>query len=104
MLKTCTGDSSGELNTWLLSIEKVSKLTSNDPKDTCFTKAVGNFLKFLYSLPLHKLSWKFLKEKMHGDFAKRATTIYASLALINCKQQLDESLTAFIIRFSGTTL
>ena len=31
--KPCTGDSSEEFNYWLLSIEKVSKLTAKNPKD-----------------------------------------------------------------------
>ena len=43
-LKTCTGDCSEKFQCWLLSVEKVSKLMGNDPKDICFTKAEGNLL------------------------------------------------------------
>ena len=45
-LKTFTGDSPEEFNPWLLSIEKVSTLTSYNLKDICFTKAEVNLLKF----------------------------------------------------------
>ena len=38
-LETFREDSSHELNSWLLSIEKDSKLTGNNPKDICYIKA-----------------------------------------------------------------
>ena len=63
-LQSCTGDSSKELNSWLLSIEKVSKLTGNDPKKICFTKAEGNLLSFYIYSNIHKLSWYPFKENM----------------------------------------
>ena len=40
-----------------------------------------------------------LKEKMHVEFSKNATFSHASLALLNCKHELHESLTAFIYRW-----
>ena len=40
-LKTCTGHCIDEINLWLLSIEKASKFTGNDPKDIWFTKDEG---------------------------------------------------------------
>ena len=50
-LDSCIGDNSDLLNSWLLPIEDVSKLTSNCPNDIWFTKA-GGYLKFLYSLAI----------------------------------------------------
>ena len=64
--KNCMGGSSEEFTSWLLSIEKVSKSTGNNPKDICFAKAENNFLKFIYSLPLHQFLWYSLKEKMQN--------------------------------------
>ena len=56
-LKTNTRHDCEEFNTWLLSIDKVSKLTGQDPKEIYFAKAEDNLIKFQYSLPLHKGSW-----------------------------------------------
>ena len=53
--KTSTGDSSEEHNTWLCPLN-VSKLTDNDLKEICLTKAKSNLLKFLYSPPFHTVS------------------------------------------------
>ena len=49
-VKTCTRHDSEEFNTWLLSIDKVSKMTGHDPKEF-FTKAKGNLLKFFIQFP-----------------------------------------------------
>ena len=51
-LKTYTGDNLDDFASWLLSVEKVAKLTDNYPKDICFAKAEDSLLKFLYLLPL----------------------------------------------------
>ena len=59
-------------NSCLLSIEKWSKLTWNNPKDIYFIKAEGN-LKFIFSIPLKKFSWKSLKKKMKADISNVAT-------------------------------
>ena len=64
--KAYTGDGSEEFNTWLLSIGKLFKLTANDPKDICFTKAEGNFKIYFYSLQLHTFSWNSPNEKMQA--------------------------------------
>ena len=52
----------------------------------CFSKVKGNLLKFPYSLPLHKISWYSLKEKIHAEFTRVAMASHATLALANCKQ------------------
>ena len=83
-VKTCTGQLE-DFHSWFLSIEKVYKLTGNDPKDICFAKAQGNLLKLLYSHPLHKFSWYSLKEKMSAEFCKVAIASQGNLAFKNCK-------------------
>ena len=79
-MKICTGDSSEEFHSCFLS-----KLTDNNLKEICFSKAEGNLLKSLYSLTLYKFSWYSLKEKMHVEFPKVAKASHASLALLSCK-------------------
>ena len=46
-LNMCTEKGPEEFKSWLLSVEKISKLTGNDPKNICFTKAKRN-LNLLY--------------------------------------------------------
>ena len=62
-LKTCPVDNQEKFDSWLLSIEKVAKLTDSDPNKICFAKAKGNLLKFLYSVNFKGCSWVHLKEK-----------------------------------------
>ena len=65
-LKTCTGDSSDKFNSWLLSVEIVSKLIGSDHKIFFFAKAdEGNLLKFLYSIQLEVII-ELPKEKMRA--------------------------------------
>ena len=63
-LRTCTVDNQEVFDTWLLSTEKVAKLTDSDPNEICFAKAKGNLLKFLYSVNFKGCSRVHLKEKM----------------------------------------
>ena len=59
---------SDEFNSWLLSVEKVSKWTYNNCKDICFGKVKENFLKFQYSLPLEMFPVSPLKTKLGQVF------------------------------------
>ena len=51
---TCTEDNVDKFVSWLLSIEKVARLTENDPKSILLE---GSLFKFLYLLARKKFSW-----------------------------------------------
>ena len=61
-VKTSTGDSAEEFNSWHLSVEEVSALMHSDPKEICFGKAEVN-LKFLYCMNLKKILMVYTKEQ-----------------------------------------
>ena len=103
-LRTYTADNQEEFDSWLLSIEKVGKLTDSDPNEICFAKAEGSLLKFLYSMNFKGCSWVHLKEKMQAELSKVATASPASPALMHHKQKIEESLTVFIYRWSELLL
>ena len=90
-LWTCTADNQEEFDPWLLSIEKVAKLTDSDPNEICFAKAEGNLLKFLYSVNFKGCPWVHLKEKMQTEFSKVATASHASLTLMHCRQKVKKA-------------
>ena len=98
-LKTSPGHSSEEFKSWPLSIEESFQINRFWSQGHSFCQAKRN-LKILYSLPLQKLSLNALNGKMRAEFFEAATASHASLALINCNQQSDESLTIFTYRWN----
>ena len=103
-LQTYTTDNPKNFNFWLLSVEKVAKLIDTDPSEICFAKAEASLLQFSYSINVRRCSWLHLKEKIRAKFSKIPIASHASLVLIHHKQRGDESLTAFIYRWSKLLL
>ena len=87
---------------------KVSKLTGNDSRETCFTNTEGNLKRFLYSLPLHRFCGVSLKDAT--QYFEVATASHTSLALKKYRQQVMEASLyshyrwgVLLLQNSGTT-
>ena len=91
-LKTCTSTNSDECAYG--NCRKGFKVMDNSLENMSAAKGEGNLCKFFYSLPL-KCSQYIIKETMRTKFSKEETASHAILALINCKQSGDDSLTSF---------
>ena len=81
-LKTCMGNSAEELNSWLLSVKKVSTLTKSYPKENSFNNAERNLPIFLYSINLKGCSWFTLMERMRAEFSRVSTSSHTSVVLL----------------------
>ena len=68
----------------------------HNPKDICFAKGEGKPSKIPLLSFLTDILMVDPQGKMYAKFSKVNTAGHASLALINCKERSDESLTAFI--------
>ena len=67
-LNMCTRDDSEEFDTWLLCIDKASKLIGHDTKEIHFAKTECNLLKFLYSIPLQNSHGTPLRKECMQNF------------------------------------